>query len=324
MVARAAGVAQSTVSLVANNSPKVALETRRCVIETARKLGYELLPRNKKLVIGIIISHTHPIKSWQQMVLSSLKKEICDRQFRMEIICSNDIPLLHDRLVSGAISITSDPMQNIHWKELKNIPLVRLNGYSSHLDNIFKVATDTASDFAKLYGSLHDAGHRRIGLFLDKTPSGEQQEGLGVCASFCKQFNSHNPAESPEDFISYHSQEKSIRQRVEELLEKNITGLIVIPGDTALAVSRALNDLGKRIPEDISLVTLEYAGVCENWSPPLTTLARNYPVSCTEALNIIENWLAHRSVGDVLIPGELIPRDSVGAPPVLPPPTEIV
>lgn len=311
MVARAAGVAQSTVSLVANNSPKVALETRKRIIETARILGYDLLPRSKKLVIGIIISQKHPIKSWQQMVLSSLKKEISDRQFRMEIICSNDIPLLHDRLVSGAISITSDPMQNIHWKELKNIPLVRLNGYSSHLDNIFKVTTDTASDFAKLYGSLYDAGHRRIGLFLDKTPSGEQQEGLGVCASFSKQFVSHDSMATPEDFISYHSPQKSIRQRVEELLAKNITGMIVIPGDTALAVSRALNDLGKKIPEDISLVTLEYAGVCENWSPPLTSLYRDYPRICTAALDLITNWLDHKTVHDILIPGELILRDSI-------------
>ena len=171
----------------------------------------------------------HSIKSWQQMVLSLLKNEISNRQYRMEIICSNDIPLLHDRLVSGAISITSDPMQNVHWTELKNIPLVRLNGYSSHLDNIYKVTTDTASDIAKLYGSLYNAGHRRIGLFLDKTLAGEQQEGLGVCASFINQFNEHNQISSPEDFISYHSPEKSIRQRVEELLEKNITGLIVIP-----------------------------------------------------------------------------------------------
>ena len=93
MVARAAGVAQSTVSLVANNSSKVAPETRRKVIDAARRLGYTLHPRNKRLMIGVIISRMNPIKSWQQMVLSSLKREIYDRQYRMEIICSDDIPL---------------------------------------------------------------------------------------------------------------------------------------------------------------------------------------------------------------------------------------
>lgn len=314
MVAREAGVAQSTVSLVAHNSSKVAPETRRKVIETARKLGYTLQPRNKRLMIGVIISRRNPIKSWQQMVLSALKQEIYDRQYRMEIICSEDISLLHDRLVSGAISITSDPRQNVLWEELQNIPLIRLNGFPSHLDNIYRVATDTAADFEKMYGCLYDAGHRRIALFLDKTREQEKQEGLEVCRSFIAQAWSHGMDTDPEELISYQDT-RSVTDRLRELLARGITGLIVIPGDAALAVCRELTALGKRIPQDISLVTLEYSGVCENWSPPLTTLARNYPAICTEALNIIENWLAHRSVGDVLIPGELILRDSVGAPP---------
>ena len=316
MVAREAGVAQSTVSLVANNSSKVAPETRRKVIETARRLGYTLHPRNKRLMIGVIISRRNPIKSWQQMVLSSLKREIYDRQYRMEIICSEDIPLLHDRLVSGAISITSDPRQNIRWQELNSIPLVRLNGYPSHLDNIYRVATDTAADFEKMYDCLYDAGHRRIALFLDKTREQETQEGLDVCRSFIAQAWKHGTDTDPEELVSCKDA-RSVADRLGELLERGVTGLIVIPGDTALVVSRELTALGKRIPQDISLVTLEYSGVCENWSPPLTTLARNYPVICAEALNIIENWLARRPVGDILVPGELILRASVSSPPAL-------
>ena len=311
MVAKAAGVAQSTVSLVANNSTKVAPETRQLIIETARKLGYSLISRNKRLIIGIIISHTNPIKSWQQMVLSSLKKEIYDRQYRMEIICSNDIPLLHDRLVSGAISITSDPLQNDLWAELKNIPLVRLNGYPSHMNNIYKVATNTASDFEKLYGCLYQAGHRKIGLFLDKTKEQEAQEGLNVCSSFYFQSKLHNLNIIPEEYISFAEPNKNIKSRLKDLLNKGITGLIVIPGDTALPVSCELNALGKKIPDDISLVTLEYTGVCENWSPPLTSLNRNYPKICAEALNLIERWMNHETVQDILIPGELIYRQSI-------------
>jgi len=313
-VARAAGVAQSTVSLVANNSSKVAPETRRKVINAARRLGYTLHPRNKRLMIGVIISRMNPIKSWQQMVLSSLKREIYDRQYRMEIICSDDIPLLHDRLVSGAISITSDPRQNVLWKELNSIPLVRLNGYPSHLDNIYRVATDTAADFKKMYDCLYNAGHRRIALFLDKTREQELQEGLDVCRSFVARASEHGTDTDPEELISCGNG-CSVAARLGELLARGVTGFIVIPGDTALAVSRELAALGRRIPQDISLVTLEYSGVCENWSPPLTTLARNYPVICAEALDLIENWLARRPVGDVLVPGELILRASVDAPP---------
>ena len=111
-------------------------------------------------------------------------------------------------------------------------------------------------------------------------------------------------------FLTIH-QKKVFVKELRSYLKKNITGLIVIPGDTALAVSRALNDLGKKIPDDISLVTLEYAGVCENWYPPLTSLCRDYPRICTTALDLIVNWLNHKTVNDVFIPSELIYRDSI-------------
>jgi len=315
MVAQAAGVAQSTVSLVMNNSPKVALETQKRVILAARELGYKLHPRSKRLMIGIIISRIRPIKSWQAMVLSELKSEIYRRQYRMEIICNEDILLLNDRLVSGAISITSDPSLNAHWRELQNIPLVRLNGYSSHVDNIYTVTTDAAADIAKLYDCLYDAGHRKIGLFLDKTPKREHAEGLGVCRSFEMQILAHGVESLPDQMISYHDPERTVRERLQELLDRGVTGLIAIPCDTALKISRELTCLGKQIPRDISLVTIEYAGICENWSPPLTSLSRNYPVICAQALNLIEDRLNRKVVQNLRIPGTMIYRESVAPPP---------
>lgn len=315
MVAQAAGVAQSTVSLVMNNSPKVALETQKRVILAARELGYKLHPRSKRLMIGIIISRIRPIKSWQAMVLSELKSEIYRRQYRMEIICNEDILLLNDRLVSGAISITSDPSLNAHWRELQNIPLVRLNGYSSHVDNIYTVTTDAAADIAKLYDCLYDAGHRKIGLFLDKTPKREHAEGLGVCRSFEMQILAHGVESLPDQMISYHDPERTVRERLQELLDRGVTGLIAIPCDTALKISRELTCLGKQIPRDISLVTIEYSGICENWSPPLTSLNRNYPVICAQALNLIEDRLNRKAVQNLRIPGTMIYRESVAPPP---------
>ena len=315
MVAQAAGVAQSTVSLVMNHSPRVALETQKRVILTARNLGYSLHPRSKRLMIGIIISRIRPVKSWQAMVLSSLKTEIYRRQYRMEIICSEDIPLLNDRLVSGAISITSDPSLKAQWRELQNIPLVRLNGYSSHTDNIYKVSTDAAADIAKMYDCLYTAGHRQIGLFLDKTPEQENAEGLGACHSFEMQILAHGMESHPGGLISFQDAKRNDRERLQELLDRGVTGLIAIPCDTALKISRELTCLGKQIPRDISLVTTEYAGICENWSPPLTSLNRNYPGICAQALNLIEDWLNHKVVQDHRIPGSMIDRESVASPP---------
>ena len=313
MVAQTAGVAQSTVSLVVNNSPRVTDETRRRVIEAARELGYELTPRNKRMMIGVIISRVRPILSWQMMALTALKDEIYKRKYRMEIICNEDIQLLNDRLVSGAISITTDPHLNTAWGQLKNIPLVRLNGFSSHADNVYRVMPDTFSDIAQLYRSLYSAGHRAIGLFLSKTPEEENLEGVTSSEAFCAVARRYGIAE-PEKRISFRDQHLA-GNRLKRFLQQGITGIIAIPADTALILSREASRLGLNIPENLSLVTLEYAGVCENWNPPLTTLSRDYKALCVNALNLIENLLRrHGDLCDMLIPGRMIYRQSILPP----------
>ncbi len=313
MVAKAAGVAQSTVSLVMNNSVRVADETRRKVIETARRLGYPPALRGRRLTIGVVISRTRPFSSWQLMTLSAMKEEIYRRAFRMEIISNEDIPLLNDRVVSGAISITSDPLLNEKWARMKNIPLVRLNGFPDHAGGIYRVATDAVSDIGRLYEVLYAAGHREIGLFLNKTPEEESHEGPCSSEAFRLLAGKYGISE-PERLISFRDR-RSPAARLRNLLRRGVTGIIAVPGETAMIVSRELCRMGLRIPEDVSLVTIEYTGVCENWNPPLTALARDCRALCVNALNLLENVLRHQGeVRDILIPGHLIRRESVAAP----------
>lgn len=121
MVAREAGVAQSTVSLVINNSPRVTEYTRKRVLAAARKLGYVLLPQDKQKLIGIIISRYRIMNSYQAMTLTALKEELHRRSYRMEIFNNDDIELLNDRVVNGAISITGDHNLNERWRNLSGI-----------------------------------------------------------------------------------------------------------------------------------------------------------------------------------------------------------
>ncbi len=314
MVAKAAGVAQSTVSLVINNSPRVSDETRIRVLRAARELGYILEPQNKRLLIGVVISRNQPIKSWQAMILSALKEEIYKRSYRMEIICSDDIPLLNDRLVSGAISITTDPKLNDAWSRLKNLSLVRLNGPHSNLDNIYSVSQDVKHDLREMMRPLLEAGHTRIGLFLQKTFEHEQNEDPPHSNVF-REIMAERGERHPEELISF-ADNRDVHLRLMELLSKGVTALIVIPCDIVFNVCRELYLMKLNVPKDISLVTLEYKDICENWTPALTALLRDYPKMCAEALNLLERTLKpDGTVKNILIPGRIIERESVAPPP---------
>jgi len=54
-IALAAKVSQSTVSRILNNDPnlKVSDETRKKVLDTSYKLGYQIKNKNPKLITGL-------------------------------------------------------------------------------------------------------------------------------------------------------------------------------------------------------------------------------------------------------------------------------
>ncbi len=313
MVAREAGVAQSTVSLVVNNSPRVSDDTRKRILEAAHRLGYVLENQKKQLQIGIIITRKRPINSYQAMMLSALKDEIYERGYRLEIICNENIAMLNDRVVSGAISISNTPGLNENWKQLKNLPLVRLGGLPDHQSGIYSVYPDPEKNLYCMLQHLWEAGHRKTGLLLNLS---HQQEldtmarngevfiqihvGHGIGLDMCP--------------VSYND-ERGIGERLDDLLEQQVTAIIAIPGETGFQVCRELRERGLDIPKDISLITLECTGICENWNPPLTTLLRDYPEMSRQALNLLERMLIPgSSLADIPVSGILLIRDSVAPP----------
>ena len=313
MVAKHAGVAQSTVSLVVNNSPRVSDFTRKKVLSAARELGYIMESQKRRLLIGLIITRMREIKSYQAMMISALKEEIYKRRYRMEIICNEDIPLLNDRIVSGAISISNDPKLNEHWQNLNTIPLVRIGGVGDHLSNIYTVYPDPESNITQMFEHLWGYGHRRIGLILKL--SHEQEENiLEHNGEVFRRLIFERGCDNPDDFISY-ADKRTIDKRLDDLLAQKVTALIVIPGDTGLVISRKLNLRGLRIPQDISLITLEYSGISENWNPPLTTFLRDYPAISKHALDLLEKLISPNATAcDIPVSGYIIPRESVAKP----------
>ena len=311
MVAKAAGVAQSTVSLVLNNSPKVAVETQRAVLDAARALGYPLIPQNNRRFIGIILSREISSASYQTMCLEALKQVISERGFRMELVCSEDIPLLNERAICGAIAISGIPSINQEWAQYKTIPLVRIASCGNHRNNIYSVYNDVEANLGLALEHLRALGHRRIGLLLGWSRSHEclLREKYGEV--FLRQLSKYG-TETPELLLAYEDENELIEHSLQKLLEQNITSLIIIPGDTALKVGAQLRKKGIKIPEQLSLITREYPGVTEFWDPPLTALLPDYKELASQAINILEKLInREKNVCDVMVPGVLIKRASV-------------
>lgn len=101
-------------------------------------------------------------------------------------------------------------------------------------------------------------------------------------------------------------------------LHEHPTAIFVSAGDlTALGVMSALKDMGRRVPEDVSVVgfdDLEFAATLE---PPLTTvrqpLANMGALLARRLVHALDHPAAHEPGGD-LVDAELIVRKSTAAP----------
>ena len=301
MVAREAGVAQSTVSLVVNNRPRVSEETRKRVLDAARRLRYVCEPRSGGMLIGVIITGCRAMNSYLAMTITAVKEEVHRRGCRLEIINSDDIELLNERVVAGAISLSNDPELNARWKELKNIPLVRFvsRGYP-----------DSRADLRLIFDYLNRMGHRKIGLFLERTVAQERQFLDRTGELFRERLEAGGIA-GAERLVSYAGT-GTLPERLERLLSEGITALVVMPGDAALRIQGELARRNLRVPEDLSLLSREYSNVSEFMTPPTTTLLPDYPAMAAHALDLIEMFLQRKQPpGDIACPGRLLIRDSV-------------
>ena len=95
------------------------------------------------------------------------------------------------------------------------------------------------------------------------------------------------------------------------LLQKQCTALIVAGEDMAPPVRRALFVLGKRVPEDISLITAETFR-SRFQIPRETTIAQDFPRLAEESVCLLERMIrGDRELGDVSVPYILNIRETV-------------
>ncbi len=312
MVAEAAGVSQTTVSRVLNNSPQVDTHTRRKVIRIARELNYPLIPQSKSKTIGIIMTRESPITSFYAMTISALKEAAYSRNYRMEIISNNDLGMLNTRIISGAIAISNDATMNKRWSETTTLPLVRYESKSSHQDNIYTVYTGMQALIAGAMKLLTEHGHRDIAFLGTKRKNYDNLINPTYKYFIREMINAG--VKDPEHWISF-GHDEPLDERLERILALKPTAMIIFPGDLAIQVCSKLNRLGIRVPGDMSIITREYRDISEYWSPPLTTICPDYGKMSHAALELLDNLIAGQTgLKDIPIPGTLMIRDSVAKP----------
>jgi LacI family transcriptional regulator len=312
-VARACGVNVSTVSRSLSGSYGVRESTRRKVLAAAERLKYRpnrlarTMATGKSNTLGLMISDI------RNPFFAELARGAEDAAYAAGcdlILCNSDLNpdkqmrYLHSLIgkrVDGIVINSVAPLSRSERAELTEfgVPIVLLNRMAGS-SKFSTVAADNREGGAMAARYLLSLGHRRLGHITGRNQQGNLNDRT---RGFLKATGS---GASVEVLRGPHSIESGY-EMTRRLMEKHpeLTALFAANDAMAFGAVRALLELGKRIPDDISVVGFDNVDLAAIIHPPLTTIHQPKYETGKAAVEMLLNrppgFIEHRVLGVQLI-----------------------
>ena len=286
-VAEEAKVSVSTVSHVINETRFVSPETKVRVLAAMDKLQYEpnrlassLRRKDKRThTIGLLIpDSTNPFFA---EVLKGVEDASFDAGYNV-ILCNSDddpqkevryLEVLLSKQVDGIVLVSAgDSGESLKLVERWNGKAVVVDRDldAPELDSV-SVDNEEGGYIATRY--LLERGHSLIGCISGPsslTPSSGRVKG------YKKALIEFGATVNAETVIAGDFRPQSGYRAARTILEQNFrpTAIFATNDMMALGALRAINELGQRVPNDISIIGFDDISLASFTTPPLTTIAQ--------------------------------------------------
>ena len=323
-VAAAAGVSAQTVSRVLNEHPNVQESTRRRVLAVIDELGYRrnytarALVTGRSKTIGVLTLATN---NYSRSSLS-LGVELGAREAGYTVnsvtssLSAQSVIDAVSRLVSQGVDgiIIAAPLQDAVEtveKITARIPTVNTDGSSGMGDRMVGVDQDMAAVLATRH--LLELGHKTVWHVAGPADWSDASSRLQSWRRTLQEAGREVPPELHGDW----SPESGYRNGLILGRMPEVTAILVASDEMAFGVIRALSELGRRIPEDVSVVGIDDIDLAEFSNPPLTTIRQSFEDTGRRAVQRLVAQITNPeavSSQDILKP-TLIVRASTAPPP---------
>lgn len=289
-VALAAGVSTQTVSRVVNNRPEVLPATRQRVLDAISLLGYEPslfargLAGSKSHIIGMIAEDlSEPMMAH---FIAAVELEAKRRGYFL-LVSSNINPdpenpiyarMLASRHVDGILfSRLGEAQQEKQYLQdllAQNIPLVALGDWREAQGMVSSVGLDEVDGGYQATRYLLDLGHRQIGLITGPSENSaaiNRRKGYEqALAEFGIAFDPSLLAEGDWTFGSGFRAAIALLQRHPE-----VTAMFCENDRMAIGAIQAIQQSGRRVPEDVSIIGFDDIPDAAYANPALTTMRQS-------------------------------------------------
>ena len=283
-IASACGVTKGLVSRALAGKHNVGDEKRNEIMQKAVELGYDFSKlrskKKQKSSVVVIVSQTILLKEdfWQPM-LKNLYATLNRLSIKMEyfVFDQNNIDMaevkkLKNNPCMAFIVLHHNP--DCIFKELKKFdkPIIEVDPKFMHFTGVTQVKYSNYTSLFEVTQRLIDYGHKNIlfyGSDLHSYSFRERHEGFYGCIL----KNRNNGVNGFHISFDNTNLQYSDNEQLIEFLKEHpeVTAIICANDIVALNVYKIINQLGKKIPDDYSIVGFDNVSSGRYATPALST-----------------------------------------------------
>lgn len=328
-VAREAKVAASTVSRVVNGSAKISDRTQQRVRDAIRRVGYQphapgkRMRRQRAWHLAVLYSPSMVVNGAMAGVcrdwISGAREEVLEHHGQFEILAGvthaqRDTMFHHclDRGDVHGLILIGNQRDSGYLQDLasRHVPVVLINDRLSDLP-FSSICADMYQAGQLAIKHLLAQGHRRIAL--GHLPSGilwtndqRRQGAIDALQAAGLQPVADRQADADFDDIPYFD------DAARTLCDAGATALFC--GDfAALRYIEALSRLGKRVPDDVSVVGCNHTGLRPQTGHELTTISFDKPymgrIAASTLMKLISSQQRIQRI-DISVPVKLVEQQT--------------
>lgn len=325
-IALKAGVSVTTVSRVLNHRPDVNKTTRERVERVMAECHFVgnanargLKQPDNDVVAVILRGRQNPFLN---ALAESISKYGLETQVSLliEFIDEKDdefqtaLRLSHEKRVKGFIFVGSRIDQRSHGLAALDIPIVFATAAVGHetLPRASAVAIDDREMARQAVKHLLDCGHERIAIF-----GASREEGDHLFLRYCGALDAFHEKGLTFDETRYvetrFSMDGAYACAMDFFARKPETTAVFCMSDSvAMGVIRALKDLGKDVPDDVSVFGFDGTEAGKFFIPRLSTVEQPVDAIAHESVQVLMDMLQNDAPpSNVVLNAALHLRESV-------------
>ena len=323
-IARALGITKGTVSKALSGAEDVSETTRKLVLGKAVEMGYTRISRasvKPRLAVFIENMSYEKPEDFGYDIVVGVRKMAEPAGDVVEVVpitpaFQREMP--YDEYMMrgdyrGALFLgLSLPDPWMREFETCRFPTVLYDNHVPGNPKVSHVGVDNDEGMRMVIAHLTQLGHKRIGHLGSARGAYVYQQRYN---SFFLALREHKLDDRRALAGNAYHMSECISKHLPRLLEQGCTAIVCSYDKLAARVLTPLDEIGIRVPEDLSVVGFDDIPLSRYTSPPLTTVRQNRTELGKSAFYALTSLMNSVPISTLLLHAELIVRQSSGQAP---------